>query len=651
MSKKQSELSFDRSSIDETGNAAISTATQRTGKVILGRTLPSLMDEACERNPNPKAFNQRTTKGWKPLSTTEFCSRSEALALGLLGLELARGDRVALFMESDVNFCLADMACLIAGLVDAPIYTTHGETAIRYVMEHTEARALIVSNLQAIDQLSSFLPELSRLQTILVAEAQRERLLERRAALHSGVALLSMEEVEAFGRHRLEKDPKAPGRLKAEIHPHDLATIVYTSGTTGTQKGVMLTHENISFNVLACFSGLGDPHPHPTRVAISFLPLTHAFARMMHYGYLNYGISVYFTEPELLDHDLKQVRPTIFAAVPRVLEKLYDKILHAGAELGTLKRSVFRWALGLARNDRLGVEKSRLRALQQPLADRLVYSRWREALGGRVEYIICGGAALRQDLTNVFATAGISVLQGYGLTETSPVISFNRPHFNRAGTVGTPLVGVEVAIAADGEILTRGPHVMKGYYRNPQATREAIDEQNWFHTGDIGEFTPEGLLKITDRKKDLFKLSTGKYVMPQPLENRLRQDPIVDHAVVLGAGRKFCAALIFPNLKNLETYALRKNLDGSLPPARLLQHPAVVTHFQRLVEESNRELPHWSQVKRFRLLASHLTVENGLLTPTLKVRRRQIQQHFHAEIEQLYQDPGAAAESGGQSGA
>jgi len=607
-----------------------------SGKVILGRTLPSLMDEACQRNANSTALNQRTEEGWLSVSTQEFCLRSESMALGLLGLGLARGDRVGLFMESNIHFCVADMACLIAGLIDVPIYLTHATSAIRFVLQHTEARALLLTHLRALDTITPFLGELPQLKTIAVVEATEEELLKERARLPQDLQLISLDEILTRGRVREAEEPELCKKLKSEIHAQDVATILYTSGTTGTPKGVMLTHENISFNVLGSFAGLVGLEPQPTEVAISFLPLTHAFARTIQYGFLNYGFSVYFTTPDSLAQHLKEIKPTIFVAVPRVLEKLYDAILQAGGELKGVRRRMFQWALRIAQVFELGKTPSRLYSAKHAVVDRLVYSKWRAALGGRLKLIISGGAALRPELVNIFAAAGVNVLQGYGLTETSPIISHNRPKKNRAGTVGTPLVGVEVAIAEDGEILTRGPHLMRGYYRNPQATQEVVDEQGWFHTGDIGEFTSEGLLKITDRKKDLFKLATGKYVMPQPLENRLEKDPLVEHAVVVGAGQKFCAVLIFPDHKNVRVFSQRKGLDSGMSDEERLKLPAVSDHFQKLVKESSVDLPHWSTIKRFKLVPARLTIENGMLTPTLKVRRPKVHKTFAEEISRLY---------------
>ena len=627
-------------------NNPIRTAPPGSGTAILGKTLPSLLYDSPHA-PNPKAFNQPTGAGWEPLSTDAFRARSEEVALGLLDLGLERGDRVGLFMESDVPFCVADMGCLIAGLVDVPIYLTSSPEAIGFVIEHAEAKALFVSSERHLAEIAAVLHETPLVETVIVAEP----LSSPTSALPADVEVIAMEALRERGRTRLEADAEAVRKLLDLIDPHDVATLIYTSGTTGRPKGVVLTHENISYNGLTSFSGLeGYVSGAGGETAISFLPMTHIFARTLHYGYVYYRTSVYFTTPDRLGEDLKKVRPTTFATVPRVLEKVYSRIREKAATLSGVKKRLLDWALGLAGRYELGQTPTGLYALQLRLADAIVFRQWREALGGRVKYVICGGAALNADLANTFAAAGVTTLQGYGLTETSPVIAFNRPDRNRAGTVGEPLPEVEVKIASDGEILTRGPHVMRGYYKDEEKTAEVLDDDGWFHTGDVGEITAEGFLRITDRKKDLFKLSTGKYVMPQPLENELTAEPLVEQAVVVGAGRKFCAALVFPDQDTLRVFARTRGLGTDVPVEELIEHPAVRDRYQELVDKANEGMDHWSTIKRFRLVPAHLTIENGLLTPTLKVKRRPVHDQFAGEIEMLYDEAererSASAEGG-----
>ena len=604
-----------------------------TGEVFLGKTLPDLLYEACDAYPNERAFNQRGDRDWTPLSLSDFRQEAELLAQGLIELGLSKGDRVALFMESDVGFCVADMACLIAGIVDVPIYLTHGEETVAYVLDHSGARALFVSDAAALERVSGLISRSKGLENVFVgSEPGRELKVDSGA-----VAIRSFEQLRDMGRRRRSSHPDELSQLRSQLEPSDVATIIYTSGTTGRPKGVVLSHENISYNALTAFSGLTDYASGANgETVISFLPLTHVFARTLQYGFIAHGTSVYFTDPDHLSEDLKRVRPTIFASVPRLLEKVYTKIRERAALEKGVKQRLLNWALGLAHRYRVGESPSGSYKIQLALANRIVFSKWRDALGGRVKYIISGGAALNPELAGVFAAAGVKVLQGYGLTETSPIISYNRPEKNRPETVGTLLPGLEVRIADDGEILTRGPHVMKGYFNDPERTAETIDEEGWLHTGDVGEMTDDGFLKLTDRKKDLFKLSTGKYVMPQPLESRMTSEPLVEQVVVVGSGYKYCTALIFPDQDVLRTFARSRGIDHTRPIEELLRNPKVVARYERIVDKANRGLDPWSTVKRFALIPEHLSVESGLLTPTMKVRRSEVRTRFADAIDALY---------------
>lgn len=593
-----------------------------TGEVVLGRTLVDLLDEACEKNPNPKALNQPTAHGYESLSTGEFAQRAEQLAMGLLNLGLKRGDCVAFFTHSDVSFCLGDMACLIAGMVSVPIYLTHTEAAIRHILAETEAKAIFVSDEVLLKQI----------HPLLVGSSVQTVILWQQSSITPDDKLKSFtyRELERRGETELQADPEAPKRLRAQLNAKDLATIIYTSGTTGVPKGVMLSHENISSNVIAAITGLKGYARGAGEVAISFLPLTHIFARTLHYCYLWYGTAVYFSDPEKLRDDLKVVKPTFFAAVPRVLEKAYERILATGATLSGVKRKLFDWSLGLAKRYDIESPPTGTEALKLKLANLLVFSKWREALGGNVRMIIVGGAAMRADLVNIFAAAGIHIIQGYGLTETSPVIAYNRPDRNKPGTVGLPLAGVEVALTEEKEIIARGPLIMQGYYKNPEQTAEVIDAEGWFHTGDMGEFTEDGFLKITGRIKNLFKLSTGKYVMPQPLEEALEADPLIDTALVIGEGEKFCAALLFVNREALS------GLVGGEVTAEALASEQVIARFRDKVAAANAAMPHWSNIKRFALILAELTIEDGMLTPKLSVRRQNVLKAYNPYVEVLY---------------
>jgi long-chain acyl-CoA synthetase len=460
----------------------------------------------------------------------------------------------------------------------------------------------------------------------------------------------------------------------------------------------MLTHENLSANALAMFTGIPDLVLGSQEVVLSFLPLTHVLARVFVYGHINYGHSIYFSNSNRVIKHLKEVKPTIFATVPLLLEKIYSKLIEAGEKQQTrrkktpqrritilpfrfptwegktplaslkeaslrlsrtgrtlktqlfslrnvisarqlylpLSQSMMNWAVKLAQKYELGNKPQPQDALMLTVADRLVYSQWRAIFGGNIKYLLSGGAALKAEIVNFFAAGGITILQGYGLTETSSAVACNRSQFNCAGTVGVPIAGVEVAIAKDGEILTRSPYITQGYYKNPTATQQLIDAQGWLYTGDLGEFTSEGFLKITGLKKSRFKLSTGKYVTPQPIENKLKQSYLVAHALTVGSECKFCAMLIFPNLENLHQQALAMGID--LPSEELLQHPCIIALYQALVDEANCHLPHWSTVKKFQLINTQLTLENGLLTPNQEINRAKIIEVFAQEINAMYEE-------------
>ena len=701
----------------------IHTAPPNSGDMILGRTLPSLLDEVCDRYPHSEALNEWTPKGWRSLSHQAFRIHAEELALGLLDLGLAPGDRVGLFMHSNINFCVADMGCLLARLINVPIFLSETPANLIFILQHSEAKALIVSDLQLLYQIAPYLWEVPSLKHVILAtESEVTQRADEAAAprgdqetfpasdldtrLARSIQLWAVSTIQAKGRsqfseHRLR-------RLHAEIAPHDLATIIYIAGLVeqpqggdsdywpifnfnhpiqfrrqnqqhlanadDSPKGVMLTHENISADILASFTGLPDLIPGEPEGVLSFLPLTHIFARAFLYGHLNYGHRIHFTTPHRVMKHLREIRPGLFLTVPRLLEKIYEKILEKGSErsslalrkeikgglekrqrqveeshrfrLKALHSSLFRsphqavrqmiydWALNLAKQYDLSQTPTRFFVRQLKLADKLVYSHWRLAFGGRLRYVICGGAALKGNIVNFFSAAGVNVLQGYGLTETSSVVCCNRQAFNRAGTVGIPIAGVETTIAEDGEILIRAPYVMQGYYNNPEATRKVLEPDGWLHTGDIGEFTADGFLKITDCKKSVFKLSTGKYVTPQPLESQLRRSPLVRDAIAVGANRKFCSLLIVPNLPRLLAQANTMGLN--LPIEALLSHAKIIALYQTLVDGANQQLPSWSTAKRFQLINPAASVEQALLTATIAERRTQASELFAAEIDALY---------------
>jgi long-chain acyl-CoA synthetase len=601
----------------------------------LGRTLPALIYHTKAVLPNEAAFVQWDGTNWKPFSTDQFIDACEELALGLLQIGLSPGDRVALYLESDVYFCLSDMGCLMAGLVNVPIYLTNSSETIEYVLGHADAHAIIVSDRERLSELEQVIRDGAAIHTVIMVDSKG--VLERPSSLPEAVQLVSLDAIREKGKAKLAVDSAVGRELSDKIEPSDLATIIYTSGTTGRPKGVMLTHENISSNALMAYAGMvGYRSGQGGETMLSFLPLTHVFARTLYYGALAHGTSIYFSHPDRLVDDLSQVHPTILPTVPRVLEKVYARIIARTEAMSGLSGKIARWGLSRAQSAKKGTA-----GVFHKTADQFVYKKWRSILGGNIRFVISGGAALNSDIANVFKQAGIEILQGYGLTETSPVIAFNRPNANRLGTVGQPLEWVEVKLAEDGEILTRGPHVMAGYFKDPERTREVIDAEGWFSTGDIGQLSEDGFLTITDRKKDLFKLSTGKYVMPQPLENNLSSEAIIDQSVVIGDGHKFAAALIFPNPEHLRILGRTLGLPANTSLPDLCSNEQVIKQVGLLVDRANEGLPHWSTIKRFSIVPGELTVENELLTPTLKVKRSAVKARFLSEIEALYQDENA----------
>ena len=608
--------------------------------VVPDKTLPDLMYDSMARYANPRLLNQPLGDGsWKPFSSDDFRRHSEEVAVGLAALGLGHGDRMAFYMESDVYFCIMDMGCLIAGVVDVPIYLSHGRTQILHVVSHSGAKALAVSNADRLEEVRDLLAECPSVQTVVVADDDGME----DGSLPEGVQVHTLAGLRDLGRRRMHGDGQVLPTLRDRIGPEDMATIIYTSGTTGSPKGVMLSHANLVFDAISSFGEMPGYQRGPDgEVGLSFLPLTHIFARMMHYGFVYHGTSVYFSHPDTLVRDLGIVRPTLFATVPRVLEKVVDAVRARIAQTKGLQRTLASWALSVGERYDLLTPPGGFYAVQRALADRILFHRWRTLLGGRVRYLIAGGAALVKQLADLFGAAGIPILQGYGLTETSPVISFNRLAHNRPGTVGQAIPGVEVKIAEDGEILTRGPHVMQGYYRDEEETKKVIDEQGWLHTGDVGELSEDGFLRITDRKKDLFKLSTGKYVTPQPLENKLRTYPLIEEVMVLGNGRKHCAALLFPSEEGVRAHARTRGLSGDDPLNRLVMESVLQDQFREYVEEANEQVDPWSRIKRFRILVAELTPENGLRTPTMKVRRRRVHDAFASEIEEIYQEGGVS---------
>ena len=443
------------------------------------------------------------------------------------------------------------------------------------------------------------------------------------------------KEIVSLGAENVEKFSKPLDKIRKSITPEDTVTLIYTSGTTGNPKGVMLTHRNIMSNV---FSISQTYYFNSTHRTLSFLPISHVFERTINYYFQSVGVSVYYAESlGTIGDNLKEVKPHVFITVPRLLERTYDKIIAKGRDLHGIKKQIFFWAVNLGMKYKIPDTNSRFYKLKLRIADKLVFSKWREALGGNVDLIVAGGAALQPRLCIIFTAAGIPVCEGYGMTEAAPVIAANRTSTGeiRVGTVGPAIHGVEVRIAHDGEILCKGPNVMAGYYKEPELTREVIDEEGWLHTGDIGILIEGKYLKITDRKKEMFKLSNGKYVAPQVIENKLKESNFIEQVMVIGENQKFASAIISPDFNFLHNWAMRHSIEFR-DNAELIQLPQVVARYQRVVNEMNKQLGQTEQIKRFRLVKEEWSQTTGELSPTLKLKRKFLTNRYAMVIEEIF---------------
>ena len=591
-------------------------------------TLNQLFFEAVSKYNRPDALQVKTDGSYRPISHTEVADRVRHAARGLSSLGVRRGDRVAILSENRPEWAVADFACLTIGLTDVPIYPTLPADQIAYMLKDSGAVAIFVSNKTQAEKIREIRSQLLALKTVIGFDDV------------PGLTNMSIAELEKRGAQGENAESTKTYREDAlTVKPDDLATIIYTSGTTGEPKGVMLTHDNIYGNVAASRTAI----PFGGRdVALSFLPLSHIFERMGgHYLMFATGTSIAYAESiDAVPVNMQEVRPTLVLSVPRLYEKMFARVLESALTGGFLKKQIFFWARGVAdrwANEKLaGREPGGLLAQQYAIAQKLVFSKLKARTGGRLRYFVSGGAPLSPDINKFFFAAGLTILEGYGLTETSPVITVNTPQNFRIGTVGKVVDGVEVRIADDGEILTRGPYVMKGYYNKADATREAIDPDGWFHTGDIGELR-DGFLAITDRKKDIIVTAGGKKVAPQPLENKVKTNKYVAQAVMIGDKRKFPSMLIVPNFDQLERWAAKRNIIWT-DRAQLLRMPTIQAKMEKEVNEELEGAAHFEMPKKIGLLEHDFSIERGELTPTQKVKRRAIDKHYKTLIDSLYEE-------------
>jgi long-chain acyl-CoA synthetase len=592
-------------------------------------TLADLPFHVLGRHPKPLLIGQVRQGAVVGESTRDWFDRVRDLALGLSSLGVVAGDRVAIMSESRPEWLLADFAVLMLGAVTVPVYATLTSAQARYIIQDAGARVAFVSTAEQLDKLQAVrhqLPSLEAIVTFVPQEPPSVSVLTLAAVAERGHARLMGE----WGVGREFRD-----RARA-IRPEQLATIIYTSGTTGEPKGVMLSHRNLVSNLIAGHAIVPVTHED---VSLSFLPLSHSFERLVSYVYLAHGVTIVFAESmDSVGRDLPIVRPTVMTGVPRVYEKFQARILERGHALPQPRRTLFHWGVTVAhakaRAMRRGGRPGGVLALEVALAERLVFSKIRSSVGGRLWGLISGSAPLPLHTAEFFHGIGLTITEGYGLTETSPIVTANPIDAPRLGTVGKPIPGVEVRIADDGEILVRGPNVMMGYHNKPEETA-AVLKDGWFHTGDIGALDADGYLRITDRKKDLLVTSGGKKVAPQPIEAVLRRSPLVAEVILLGDRRRFISALIVPDFAALE----RRLRDLGRPPAErteLIRRADVLALYDEVVEALNRDLSQFERIKKFRLLPREFTIESGELTPTMKVKRKAVEQNRAAEIEELY---------------
>jgi long-chain acyl-CoA synthetase len=586
-----------------------------------------LFDIVAQRSANdPDAVMLAAKEGgnWRAYSSSHVWQTARRLAGGLLSLGIDNAvlqpeqqEKIAIISLNRPEWIIADLAVQLTGAVLTPVYPTVSPHDLAFILNDSQVKKIFISDADIYNRFKDTLAAIPSLQYVF-----------------------SFDEIEGVKNWKdlvnLKQQPDE--ELINRIVPQTLATIIYTSGTTGDPKGVMLSHHNIVSNVDDSMPVFTFAKEHDK--ALSFLPLNHIFERMVSYIYMRAGVSIYYAENmETIGLNLKEVKPMVFTTVPRLLEKVYERIMNTGLELKGIKRALFFWALELGKKYDNVNKGSLWYRLQLSIANMLVFNKWREALGGRVKAIVTGSAACQERLIRIFTAAKIIIMEGYGLTETSPVVSVNtfEDTGRRIGTIGPLIQNVEVKIAEDGEILCRGENIMMGYYKHPDKTAEAL-EGGWFHTGDIGTWVEGKFLKITDRKKEIFKTSGGKYVAPQVIENKMKESPYIEQLMVIGAGRKFVSALIVPSFSQMRKYLRDKYPDMIVPDKneKLILVPEVIAQIQKQVDKYNPLFSHPEQLKKFTLLPAEWTIDSGELTPSLKVRRKVIEQHYASQIEAMY---------------
>jgi long-chain acyl-CoA synthetase len=580
-----------------------------------------ILERYLKEFPRKDALGGKSDGEWNTYSTSEYVEKSHQFAMGLMALGLKKGDKVATVTTNRPEWNFADMGIAMTGLVHVPIYPTIGEDEYKYILHHAEVKILIIGDQKLYEKIYPVTKLLTHIEQVYTFEQV--------------VGAKFYEEILDLGKSKKGELESKLEELKKSIQPEDLATIIYTSGTTGVPKGVMLTQKNLVSNFVAHskMHNLGKDHH-----VISFLPLCHVYERSVNYHFQYKGMGIYYVgNLSQIVAAIKEIKPHMFNSVPRLLEKVYDGFITKGKELTGVKKSLYFWAMDLTRHFEYNKKYGPLLSMKIKIADKLIYSKWRAALGGNIVYVVSGGAALQPRIARVLGMAKMLNLEGYGLTETSPVIAVNNPTSGemKIGTVGAVLEGFEVKIAEDGEILCKGPGVMKGYYKAQDLTDEVIDKDGWFHTGDIGVFEDGKFLKITDRKKEIFKLSGGKYIAPQMIENKLKASELIEQVMVIGANEKFASALVSPSFPLLHDWCAEHKIHFE-NNKELIRIPEVIEKIQKEVQIINKTLGSHEQISRIRLVCDEWTPATGELSPTLKLRRSIVASKYQHLIDDIY---------------
>ena len=570
----------------------------------------------------PDALNTKYNGEWKATSSETFYQQAHQISSALLEMGVQSGDKIGMISSNNrTEWCIVDMGVLQLGAINVPIYPTITAKDYEYILNHSESQYCFVSDREVYEKLVAVQKNIKGLKGIFCFD-EIEGCTHWSSLLEQGAKAKNQADVE---------------KLKAAVKPEDLATIIYTSGTTGVPKGVMLSHSNIVFNSLN--TSIRLPLVKGKSTALSFLPVCHIFERATLYVYYYFGVRIFFAESlETISDNLKETQPNIMTAVPRLLEKVYDKIYARGGELDGIKQKLFYWAVNLGLQYQPYGQNGGWYEFKLKIARKLIFSKWKEALGGNLELIASGSAPLQPRLAQVFTAAGITICEGYGLTETSPVISMNewKGGGYRIGTVGQVNKGVEVKIAEDGEILCKGPNVMMGYYKDPEKTTEVMTE-NYFHTGDIGEIDSDGFLRITDRKKEMFKTSGGKYIAPALIEGQMKQSLFIEQIMVVGEGQKMPAALIQPNFEYIAEWLKENNIDCPSDDLQTIcANEQLRAEIQADIDTHNENFSQWEQVKKFELTPQVWSIEAGHLTPTMKLKRKVVKEKFKSLIGMIY---------------